>query len=146
MKGRWIHFPLKPLDLGFRLPLSFSLGVAYDSIKKLIPSSVNSGQDESFASVMEKGLGRTISRDFYFPYALKIWGYPPEQLSAIQARKRVSAGSITKIAKKILNAVPGLNRPVVGVFFIQKMVLAKFLKLLPGMPKQMGRKSCSIQE
>ena len=39
LKGRWIHFPLKPLDLGFRLPLSFSLGVAYDSIKKLFPRS-----------------------------------------------------------------------------------------------------------
>ena len=95
---------------------------------------------------MEKGLGKTITRDFYFPYALKIWGYPPEQLSAIQARKRVSAGSITKIAKKILSAVPGLNRPAVGVFFIQKKDLAKFLKRLPVMPKQMGQKSCSMQE
>ena len=44
--------------------------------------------------MLERGLGPTICREFYFPYARKIWGLEPEQIAAIQAHKRVSAGSI----------------------------------------------------
>lgn len=116
LRGQWIHFPLKPLDLLFGLPLSFGLGVAQDSLRKLIPHSRN-GEPETFASVLERSLGRTICRDFYFPYAVKIWGAPPQELSAIQARRRVSAGSLAKMARKALNSVPGFRPPGAGRFF-----------------------------
>src|SRR5205085_3463903 len=95
LHGRWIHFPLKPLDLIFASPLAFKAGVALDAIRKLVPRR-KSGPPESFATVLEQGLGATICRDFYFPYAVKIWGRAPQELSAIQARRRVSAGSIAK--------------------------------------------------
>ena len=34
LMGRWIHFPLKPLDLALRLPPSFGLGAARDAATK----------------------------------------------------------------------------------------------------------------
>jgi len=52
--------------------------------------------------VLERGLGPTICRDFYFPYARKIWGLEPEAISAAQAHKRVSAGSIGKLLRRLL--------------------------------------------
>lgn len=116
LRGRWIHFPLKPLDLMFGLPLSFGFGVAQDSLRKFMPHTNGSGA-ETFASVLERSLGRTICRDFYFPYAVKIWGAPPEELSAIQARRRVSAGSLAKMVRKALNSVPGFKPPGAGRFF-----------------------------
>lgn len=119
LKNRWIHFPLKAQDLALRLPPGFGAGVAFDAVKKLIPHGNGNGH-ETFTSVLEKGLGRTICRDFYFPYAKKIWGLPPEELSAIQARRRVSAGSLAKMAKKILAVVPGLKAPGAGRFFYPK--------------------------
>lgn len=120
LQGRWIHFPLKPQDLMLRLPFSFSSGVALDAVSKFLPKNGNGNGRESFTSVLEKGLGRTICRDFYFPYAKKIWGMPPEELSAIQARRRVSAGSLGKMAKKILSIVPGFKAPGAGRFFYPK--------------------------
>src|SRR5581483_6763109 len=60
---------------------------------------------------------RTICRDFYFPYAEKIWGVPPAELSATQARRRVSANSLGKMARKVWNAVPGLKGQGSGRFF-----------------------------
>ena len=54
--------------------------------------------------MLEHGLGRTICRNFYFPYARKIWGLPPVELDAEQARRRVSAGSLGKMLRKVLNA------------------------------------------
>ena len=116
LRGRWIHFPLKPVDLLLELPWSFGLGVGRDSLLKLFPSPTDSAE-ETFAGVLERSLGRTICREFYFPYAVKIWGVPPEDLSPIQARRRVSAGSIGKMIRKALNSVPGFKPPGTGRFF-----------------------------
>src|SRR5262249_42380338 len=48
---------------------------------------------------------------------VKIWGAPPQELSAIQARRRVSAGSLMKMARKALSGVPGFKPPGAGRFF-----------------------------
>lgn len=102
--GKWVHFPLRPLDLMLRLDKGFALGSLRDRLPRLRGSNKN--QQESFATVLRDGLGQTICRHFYFPYARKIWGREPEALSAVQAKRRVSAGSFTKLLKKIFR-MPG---------------------------------------
>jgi protoporphyrinogen oxidase len=104
------------MDLLLNLPPSFASGVAWDTFKKALPHS-NGIENETFTSVLQKGLGPTICNDFYFPYARKIWGLPPHELSAIQARRRVSAGSLGKLARKILALAPGRNVAKGGRFF-----------------------------
>jgi protoporphyrinogen oxidase len=116
LRGRWIHFPLKPLDLALKLPPGFALGTAADLVARRLPGGAPPGE-ESFATVLHRGLGRTICRDFYFPYARKIWGLEPEALSAIQARRRVKAGSLGKMAGKILSAIPGMKPRGFGRFY-----------------------------
>jgi len=106
LKGRWIHFPLRPLDLIRHLPPGFAAGVARDMALK--PFRGKAAQ-ETFASVMEQNLGRTLCRDFYFPYARKLWGLAPEAISPVQAQKRVSANSAAKLARRVLAPVPGLG-------------------------------------
>lgn len=113
--GRWVSFPLKPADLALHLPLSFTFGVLRDAILKPRPSGV-----DSFETVLERGLGRTICRNFYFPYAKKIWGIAPAELDAEQARRRISAPSISKMIRKALNAVPGLRPRNAGRFYYPK--------------------------
>jgi protoporphyrinogen oxidase len=115
LRGRWIHFPLKPLDLALRLDPGFALGALGDAAARLLPG--RGGEGDTFASVLQANLGGTICRDFYFPYARKIWGREPAELSGIQARRRVSAGSFAKLARKVLNAVPGMKPPGAGRFF-----------------------------
>jgi protoporphyrinogen oxidase len=117
LSGRWIHFPLKPVDLALRLPPSFSFGVANDILRKLTHHNKPSDHRDTFASVMEKDLGCTICRDFYFPYARKIWGLDPEELSSTQARRRVSNNSLLKMFRKVLSAVPGFKPEGSGRFF-----------------------------
>ncbi len=114
--GRWLHFPLKPVDLAIHLPASFTVGAALDILRKVVPSGGRPAED-SFATVLERGLGRTICREFYFPYASKIWGLAPTELDAEQARRRVSAGSVGKLVRRVLNAVPGFKAPGSGRFF-----------------------------
>jgi len=116
LSNRWIHFPLKPLDLISKLPPDFTLGVVKDMVKKGI-SDGSGSEVETFASVMERGLGKTICQDFYFPYARKIWGLEPDELSVTQAYRRVSNNSISKMTKKVLSAVPGFKPEGSGVFY-----------------------------
>jgi protoporphyrinogen oxidase len=113
LRGRWVHFPLQPVDLLTHLPPKFAFGVTCDMVNRFGRPAA----EENFATVLERGLGRTICRDFYFPYAHKIWGVPPAELDAEQARRRVSAGSLGKMVRKVLNGVAGKKAAGKGRFF-----------------------------
>ena len=115
LQGHWIHFPLKPMDLFLRLPKSFAAGVLADTIRKFLPRN-NSGAI-TFAALLERGLGRTVCREFYFPYARKIWGVDPDELAVMAAQRRVSGSSIGKVLRKITAQIPGLKPPGAGRFY-----------------------------
>jgi protoporphyrinogen oxidase len=139
LRQRWIHFPLKPADLLLHLPPAFGVGVALDAVGKLASrSSQANGKEETFTSVLEHGLGSTICRDFYFPYALKVWGLPPEELSAIQARRRVSAGSLSKLARKVLSLLPGLKASPKARFFYPQQGYGQISRALASAARDHG--------
>jgi protoporphyrinogen oxidase len=117
LRGRWVHFPLKPFDLLTRLPPSFMVGVVGDALRKPFASAP---AQATFASILERGLGRTICRDFYFPYARKIWGLAPVDLDPEQAKRRVSSGSLGKMVRRVIGALPGMKKPGAGRFFYPK--------------------------
>ncbi len=111
--GRWIHFPLLPADLLLRLDRRFAFGATRDM---LLPSRTPDAGTASFASVLRSTLGPTICDAFYFPYARKIWGVDPHELSATQARRRVSANTFSKLLRKVMKMVPGFGSPMSGKF------------------------------
>jgi protoporphyrinogen oxidase len=117
--GRWIHFPLRPLDLAVHAHPRFSAGVVADLATKALGVRGNRLNGvETFASVLERGLGPTICREFYFPYARKIWGLEPDEISPVQARRRVSAGSIGKLVKRLVPGMEGKGaRGRKGIFY-----------------------------
>jgi len=118
LMGRWIHFPLRPVDLLLRMHPRFAAGVCLDIVGKAMPRGGAAAQDATFATILEQGLGRTICREFYFPYARKIWGIEPGQISPIQAYKRVSAGSIGKMIKRLLPGGTGSGgASTKGIFY-----------------------------
>jgi protoporphyrinogen oxidase len=97
LNGRWLRFPLNPVDLlrgmapGMAVRAAASAGVAM----------VRPRRDATFADYVTTGLGRVAGNTFYFPYARKIWGVEPEELSGEQARKRISADSPWKVLRRV---------------------------------------------
>ncbi len=134
--GRWIHFPLKPIDLLLRLPKPFALGVAADMLRKVLPAARPS--EETFATVLERGLGRTICREFYFPYARKLWGLEPEALAVTQAQRRVSGSSLGKLVKKVTSQIPGLKPPGGGRFFYPRRGYGQICERIAEAAQQAG--------
>lgn len=115
LRRRWIHFPLKPVDLIVKLPKGFAAALLFDAACK--PLRRRRAGDESFASVLSQGLGPTISEHFYFPYVRKLWALPPEELAVTLAQRRVSGNSFGKILLKVLRQVPGFKGKRTGGFF-----------------------------
>lgn len=135
LRGKLIHFPLKPLDLLLRLDKGFAAGTLRDMARKAVAKP---DEGDTFASVLWANLGPTICRDFYFPYARKIWGREPEELSGIQARRRVSAGSFGKLVKKVLSAVPGLKPKGAGRFWYPRRGFGQISEAYADAARQAG--------
>jgi protoporphyrinogen oxidase len=98
LAGRWIAFPLRSLDLVTHLPPGFGLRAAFDAATGFRRSA----QEDTFAELLRAGLGPTMAQRFYFPYARKLWGLEPEEISGEQARRRVAASSPLKMLKRLL--------------------------------------------
>lgn len=148
LQGRWIHFPLKPQDLILRLPASFRNGVAFDAVSKVFRFGHNQNGRETFTSVLERGLGATICNDFYFPYAEKIWGLKPEKLSATQAHRRVSAGSLGKMTRKVASVIPGFKTPGAGRFFYPRKGFGQISSAIAYEAERLGvdlRLGCAVK-
>jgi protoporphyrinogen oxidase len=136
--GRWIHFPLKPVDLAVRLPLRFSAGVATDLIRKSLGNGRSPNHNETFASVLEHGLGRTICENFYFPYVEKIWGVGPEQLAVTLAHRRVGANSLSKMTQKIFAAALRSETNGRGRFFYPRNGYGEISEAYYGAARESG--------
>jgi protoporphyrinogen oxidase len=106
LRGKWLHFPIQTLDLLKRLDKGFAFGMVRDLVARKLSKP---DEGDTFASVLRANLGSTMCEHFYFPYARKLWGYEPERLSGIQARKRVSAGSFGKLIKRLIKPPGGGN-------------------------------------
>ncbi|MBD3370786.1 FAD-dependent oxidoreductase [Candidatus Fermentibacteria bacterium] len=110
MEGKLVRFPPRPLELLVRLPPSFVLSFLGDLVAS--PFGRESGEDDFRAAMLDR-CGRALSESFYFPYARKLWGLPPSELSAEQAKRRVSSGNpLAALGRTIRNLLPGASGKV----------------------------------
>ena len=97
---KWVAFPLRTTDLIRHLPLKFSLGSAMDIVQR--PFLDNSG--DTFEDEVRSRLGKTVSDEFYSPYAEKLWGIHPSKIDGELARRRVSASSPLAILQRLIRS------------------------------------------
>jgi protoporphyrinogen oxidase len=136
LKDRWIHFPLKPVDLLLRLSKGFTLQLLWDAATKKLRRS--KAGEPTFASVLHQGLGPAMCENFYYPYMRKLWALPPEELAVTLATRRVSGSSIGKILKKILRQVPGLKKQQTGGFYYPRKGFGQISESLRSEAEKLG--------
>jgi len=97
LADRWLDFPLRSTDLLHQLPPAFALRATCDAIT----AWTRRPRHDSFAEVVRAGLGPTMLTEFYGPYARKIWGLPPQELSGEQARRRIGTNSASSLLARL---------------------------------------------
>ncbi len=100
LRGSWIKFPLRATDMARNPPPAFAAGAAFDVLTAPLRRLKNR-PTESFVSEIKHRLGPTVARDFYEPYARKLYGCDPKDLDRELALRRVSVTSIADILKRV---------------------------------------------
>ncbi|MCR4439423.1 MAG: FAD-dependent oxidoreductase [bacterium] len=137
LQGRFVRFPLQPVDLMLHLPPAFVAGFLRDVV--LAPwRKWRFRHGGTFAEVLLRGLGSTMCRSFYFPYARKVWGLEPEEIDAVQAQRRVAASNTGKLIKKALSLLPGLRGPGAGRFYYPRRGYGQISQALAAEVQRLG--------
>ncbi|MGI9623246.1 MAG: protoporphyrinogen/coproporphyrinogen oxidase [Acidimicrobiales bacterium] len=106
LRDKWIGFPLRAFDMVRHMPFGFTAGLAGDLALK----PFRTADPSTFAGEVESRLGPTVANEVFAPYAEKLYGQSPSRLDRELATRRVSAKSVSQIAKKVFRAGRGAGR------------------------------------
>jgi protoporphyrinogen oxidase len=95
---RWVGFPLRPAELARTLPPAAVARIGRDALLR----PLRPARPDSYESLLVGSLGPELHGALYGPYAEKLWGLPGSRIDAEQARRRVGAGGVWGIARKIV--------------------------------------------
>ena len=102
LNGRHLNYPLDPLSflrgLGLKTTLSMGLGwlTRPQALKRTFrweSDRREMTEDEGFETFVVRRVGRAAYSQFYEPYARKVWGIDPNDLSQTVAKQRVSTSN-----------------------------------------------------
>jgi protoporphyrinogen oxidase len=124
--GSWVGFPLRPAELLKALPPTMTARIGLEAVT----AALRRGGPPSFAASLRKGLGPTLYRQLYAPYAEKLWGLPGERISADQAAKRVTADTPWKVAARVLRLDRGARAGQGRVFHYPRRGFGQIVEAL----------------
>ena len=103
LHGRWLAFPLRAGDMLRSLPPSFGLRAGFDAAAASIRRRA-SDESASFEAEIVRRLGSAVAREFYVPYASKLYGVEASLLDRELARRRVSASGAGDVLRRVVRA------------------------------------------
>jgi protoporphyrinogen oxidase len=115
--GKFIGFPLSPLDLMLKLGPITILKAGLELIFARMRSSDGDGSFESFAARM---YGETLARLFLLNYSEKLWGLPGTALSPHISGKRLKGLDLGTFLKETLRKRQGDSNHLEGSFYYPK--------------------------
>jgi protoporphyrinogen oxidase len=102
-RGRFFHYPLKPLDASWNMgPLNAALCLA-SYLKEQSRPEAPQNVDGSFETWVVRRFGRRLFEMFFKSYSEKLWGIPCDQLSADFAAQRIKKFSLGAAVRSALS-------------------------------------------
>lgn len=138
IQGRFLNYPPSPWQILGSLPrrerVRAVAGFAASQVHRVATAGRRSTSAD-FEAYARARVGDPIYRRFYFPYAKKLWGLPPHELSFEPAMGRVKKFSMKAVAKDAIRKIRSdRNRspliyhyPKRGFGEIPRTLLANFL-------------------
>lgn len=101
LHGKFVHYPFQMANLISSLPPLRAIQYFFSFLTHkihLFRQPVNSPgrilQEFSYTGYLESRFGNKIARDVFYPYAGKVWGLEPENLSSWILKKRISSPNL----------------------------------------------------
>lgn len=102
----WVRFPFRPLDLLRATPPRLGGRLVAEVLRSGHPEAAS----DTYADVVRSGLGPTALDHFHGPMATKLWGRPPEELSAELARRRISVRDRSTVIRRLARTARSSGR------------------------------------
>jgi protoporphyrinogen oxidase len=122
--GRFVAFPPRPADLARRLPPALAARLAFDTatapLRRAAPIA-------TFADAVRARLGPAMLREFYGPYAIKLFGAPADALDPELARRRIGARSGADVLRRARRRDDAGNT---GTFFYPRRGFGQLVEAL----------------
>ena len=103
LHGRWLAFPLRAGDMIRNLPVSFGARAALDAAASPLRNR-RKAASTSFEEEVTRRLGPAVAREFYVPYARKLYGVEASLLDRELAMRRVSASGAGDVLRRVARA------------------------------------------
>lgn len=113
---RYFRYPLSFPDVLSKMPLHRSVGMVFSYFTERVKGLSGGAEALDFKSWVTGRFGRKLYDLYFGPYTEKLWGCPPEELSADWASQRITVPKLTDLAKATI--LPGRNssRSLVSCF------------------------------
>lgn len=129
--GRALLYPPSPFDIIFAFGVWESFRFARDLLSARFRQLVHPREHEDFEGFTICMVGRSLYDRFYWPYALKLYGMPPREISKDPAVSRVRKFSFSSfyrdLRKKVFQEIPTYLYPSGGIGQLSRTLQQRFL-------------------
>jgi protoporphyrinogen oxidase len=113
-RGRFIAFPLSPIDLARQLGLRSVSRAAFEVLRARLASRRG---EINFETLAVRNYGRTIAELFLLGYSHKLWGVPPRGLSPVVSGSRLKGLTAAAMLREMTGGRKSGAKHLDGNFF-----------------------------
>lgn len=99
LRGRFLDYPLKPVNAVFGLGVSTTLRIISDYGKERLKTLVYNGRNVSLEDWVVSKFGRTLFNIYFKEYSEKVWGLQCDRISQKWVARRITGLSLGKAIK-----------------------------------------------
>lgn len=119
LQGKFFSYPLEIVDILKKMELRISLKSGLDLLMTKL-GAYRTMPDTSFENWVIKRFGRTMYDVYFGPYSYKLWGIPPDEISADWAAQRISLINITDVLLRALGRKKDMPKTYAANFLYPK--------------------------
>lgn len=113
---RYFRYPLSFVDVLGKMPLHRSAGMTMSYFLQRLGGLFRRGEPADFRGWVQGRFGRQLYDLYFGPYTEKLWGCPPEELSADWASQRITVPRLTELVRSTLFPGKSSARTLVSRF------------------------------
>ena len=139
MGGRTFRYPLQLLDVARNLPPPEALLAVCGYIAERARAGTGCRPpDRSFEDWVRARFGSPLYRRFFGPYTRKLWGIPPDRLSADWAAQRISLPSLGDVVRRLLGRGRGTPRTYAHRYLYPRLGMGQLFEAMAERARSLG--------